>query len=36
MLAVINGFITRINLPGAKYAFESAYKNITMDVDKIL
>ena len=27
--AVINGFITRINLPGAKYAFESAYKNST-------
>jgi 2-hydroxy-6-oxonona-2,4-dienedioate hydrolase len=27
--AVINTFITRINLPGAKYAFESAYKNST-------
>jgi 2-hydroxy-6-oxonona-2,4-dienedioate hydrolase len=27
--AVINIFITRINLPGAKYAFESAYKNST-------
>ena len=27
--AVINTFITRINSPGAKYAFESAYKNST-------
>ena len=27
--AVINSFITRINSPGAKYAFESAYKNST-------
>jgi pimeloyl-ACP methyl ester carboxylesterase len=26
---VINTFITRINSPGAKYAFESAYKNST-------
>jgi 2-hydroxy-6-oxonona-2,4-dienedioate hydrolase len=26
---VINGFITRINSPGAKYSFESAYKNST-------
>jgi 2-hydroxy-6-oxonona-2,4-dienedioate hydrolase len=28
--AVTNTFITRINLPGAKYAFESAYKNSTI------
>ena len=27
--AVINTFITRINSPGAKYPFESAYKNST-------
>jgi 2-hydroxy-6-oxonona-2,4-dienedioate hydrolase len=27
--AVINTFIARINSPGAKYAFESAYKNST-------
>jgi len=27
--AVINSFIMRINSPGAKYAFESAYKNST-------
>ena len=29
MPAVINTFITRINSPGAKYAFESAYRNST-------